>query len=140
MKNNCEREKRNAVYSFSGYNNTAGVMKLEKINTLLPTLKTKKRYIAYEIICKKEIKKDDFKKAFLAEGLRLFGELGMADMEAVFIKQKNNKGFMKVKLGTVDKARSVFALIKEINNNQTIVRSIIASGTIKSLTKKIESL
>jgi len=110
---------------------------MEKINTLLPTLKTKKRYIAYEVLSSKDITKSEFRLSFAETGTRFFGEYGYSEIEPVFIKHEKNKGVIKVKNSQVDKARAIFSLMKKIGNNDIIVRSVIASGTIKRLNAKI---
>ncbi|MBW3011084.1 hypothetical protein KY335_03750 [Candidatus Woesearchaeota archaeon] len=112
------------------------------IKPLKPSLKEQIRYIAFKIISVKEIK--DFSKVndAVLEHISMFiGELGMAKAGPSLIKnkwkQKEQAGVIKVNRRYVDHIKSSLSLIKEINNQRVIVKSISTSGMINKAGKAI---
>lgn len=103
-------------------------------------MKSKKRYLSYEITPAIAINKSDFEKAFMQKGLELYGTMGYSEMEAMMVKQISNKGFMKVKNNYVDRAKAIFAAMEKINDKSITVKSIHASGTINKLMIKTKNL
>ena len=106
----------------------------KQLKTLLPTLKEKKRYLAFEIVSNHEIK--DYKaisEEIMAKSLELIGQLGVAKAGIQPLKDtfKANKGIIKVNVKHVDELKAALTFIKKINNKEVIVKSIGASGILK---------
>ena len=100
---------------------------------LLPTLRQKKRYIAFEIQAEKVFSPSEMEGAVM-EALQLFlGQLGMAKAAPLFLKEraKNNGFILKVGHRFVDEAKAAVILIKKIKNTPVLLRSITTSGTLK---------
>jgi len=102
----------------------------------LPSLRERKRYLAFEIISEKPIK--DFtavSKAVWEKALQYIGELGCAEAGLMMLPDKYNKerqrGLIRVNNKSLDKLRATLALIEQIDNQQVIMRSRGASGILK---------
>lgn len=116
-------------------------MAKKKIKPILPSLREKKRYLAFEIISKSKIAGyDAVEKSIFEKSAEFLGQLGMARAGMIFLKDKWNqnlqRGLIRVNNKHVDELRAALTLIKEINNNETIVRSIGVSGILKKANKK----
>ncbi len=102
----------------------------------MPTLKEKKRYIAFEIISDKEIK--DFKaisNEIIGKSQQLIGELGMAKAGIQLIKDcfnpKLQRGIIKINHKSVDEVKTALSFIKNINSQKAVVNTIGVSGILK---------
>lgn len=112
-----------------------GVINMQKMKTLLPSLKEKKRYIAFEAITKNKLSGDSLK--IITRKINSFlGVLESSEAGIMPIEFKNNKGIIKVNNKYVDKVKSAFIFINEINNEKIILRSIAVSGMINKARKQ----
>ena len=116
-------------------------MNKNKIKPLLPTLREKKRYLAFEIISKSKI--DDFskvKEAILESATRFLGESGMAKAGILILPDKFNRekqrGIIRISHKMTNELRASLTLIKRINEQDVIVRSLGLSGILKKAEKK----
>ena len=99
---------------------------------MMPTLKEKKRYIAFEVLSKAKITKKAAQNAINKSILELIGNLGYAKAANQFIDVwKNNKGIIKVSHTEVEKLKASLLFVESIDNNEAIVRSIGSSGILK---------
>ncbi len=100
---------------------------------LLPSLKSKKRYVVFEIISTKAFLFEEVEEAVLAALQHFLGELGVAHASPMLIKEKykNNTFIIKVNPTYVKECIAALMLIKKIKNTPVIVRSKITSGTLK---------
>lgn len=111
------------------------------MKSLLPSLKEKTRYIAFEIISEKAIK--DFKtveKAIKEAVLAFIGQLGLAKANLILIKDcwlpEKQRGIIKVNNQSLNEVKMSLALIKEINSNKTIINCIGVSGILNKAKKR----
>lgn len=79
----------------------------KKVFLMLPTLKEKKRYIAFET---RDISFKDFSGIIVSVWTKLFGLFGVADAGLQFIKFNKGKGILRVNNSFVNHARAVFCL------------------------------
>ncbi|MCK4670362.1 MAG: hypothetical protein KAT43_04095 [Nanoarchaeota archaeon] len=112
------------------------------IKPLKPSLKEQIRYITFKIDSNKEIKDfSNVNKAILNHISKFIGELGMAKAGPALIrnkwKPKEQAGMIKVNRRYVDHIKSSLSLIKTINNQRVIVKSIATSGMINKAGKSI---
>jgi len=112
-----------------------------KLQPILPSLRERKRYLAFEIISKDKI--TDFSKieeAISSASLQLFGEIGTSKAGIIFLKDKYNenlqKGLIRINNKEVNNIRSALTLIKEINHKEVIVKSLGVSGILKKAMNK----
>ncbi|NTV23390.1 MAG: hypothetical protein HGA85_03370 [Nanoarchaeota archaeon] len=92
---------------------------------LLPTLRSKKRYLAYQVIG--EPREDMFYK--IRESFRAsFGSFALAKAGLVDLKLWNGtRGIIKVNREYLDQLKAAICLLQE----NVLVRSTIVSGTLK---------
>ena len=107
-----------------------------KIKPLSPSLREKKRYLVFEVLSEAKIK--DFSKvkdSILETGSFFLGKLGMAEAGIILMEDKydanKNKGIIRVNHKHVHHLKSVLTLVKKIDDNEVIVRSIGVSGILK---------
>ncbi|MBD3304289.1 hypothetical protein GF343_04020 [Candidatus Woesearchaeota archaeon] len=116
------------------------VFSMAKIKPVLPSLREKKRYLAFEIISKEPIKDfSDVSRAVWKALLDLSGVLGAAKagiwlLSDKFYKDKQ-KGLIKVNHRNVDLLKSALCTIRQINGTDVIVRSVGLSGILKKAEK-----
>ncbi len=112
-------------------------LRVSKIKNFLPSLKEKRRYIVYELLKDKmeNISINDVNKAIKSNLLRFLGELGYAKASPMFINDiKNkaqNKGIIRISNRFIDEVRTGISLVKEINGNKVLIRTIGISGILK---------
>ncbi len=105
------------------------------MRSLLPTLKEKKRYLAFEIISENPIKSfSEVSNQITNSYTKFFGEVGLAEAGIIVMKDNYNetsqKGIIKVNTNYLDKLKTALALTKEINRNKIIFKSLGASGIL----------
>ncbi len=112
---------------------------MKGLKPLLPTLKEKKRYLAFEIISKSKIKAfSEVSKAIWASTLSFAGTNGAARMGIQILKYDpdKQKGLIRVAHRNIDELKASITLINQIENQPAIVRSIGASGILAKAEKK----
>jgi ribonuclease P/MRP protein subunit POP5 len=103
------------------------------MRSLLPTLKEKKRYLAFEIISEEPIKSfSEVSNQITNSYTKFFGEIGASEAGIITMKEhyNNQKGIIKVNNNYLDKLKTALALTKEINKNKIIFKSLGASGVL----------
>jgi len=109
-----------------------------RFNVQKPTLREKKRYIAFEAISEAMLNFDDVAKEIKMALTRLVGETGTAKAGLMFLPDwKNNKGIIRISRNAVIETKSALALIKEIKQQKVIIRSICTSGMLNKARKAI---
>ena len=113
----------------------------KKIKPMLPSLREKKRYLVFEIISKQKI--DNFnlvEKSIMNNALTFLGQLGIAKAGAMMLKDKWNKelqrGIIRINHKHVDEMKAALTLIKKIENNDVVVKSVGVSGILNKAENK----
>jgi len=114
---------------------------MKGLKPLLPTLKEKKRYLAFEIISKSKIKAfSEVSKAIWNATLSFAGTKGAAKMGIWVFPEKYNmtkqRGLIRVEHRSLDEMKASLTLIKEIEEQPVVVRSIGASGIMAKAEQK----
>lgn len=111
-----------------------------KLKPILPTLRERKRYLAFEILSKSKIK--DFSSvssAIWASLLSFLGELGASKAGIWVLSDKydadSQRGIIRVNNKYVNELKSSLSLIEDIGGKEVIVRSIGASGILQKASK-----
>lgn len=113
-----------------------------KVKRLLPSLREKKRYVAFEIISKDRVTAFADVARAVQRSLRfLVGELGAgaAGTQVMDYQAANQRGLVRVSHTSMDALRASFAFITNIENKQVLVRSIGASGILKKAKQYMEA-
>lgn len=114
---------------------------MKKLKPLLPTLKERKRYLAYEIISEHRISNfNDISTSFWDSIIENMGSIGAADAGIMLLddtyKSDIQKGLIRVGHKKVDDLRYSLMNITEIAGHDSIVRSVGISGILKKAKDK----
>ena len=105
---------------------------------ILPSsLREKKRYIAFEVICESEPvdRKALLDEIFFATQM-LVGDLGSSEIGYRLMDFDGSRGIMKVNLDAVELARAAIATVSAIKGNRATIKILGVTGTIKSAMEK----
>ena len=94
---------------------------------LKPSLRTRYRYILFEVIGEKV---EEPEKMVYKELINLVGKIGAAEM-GIKVMSKNNKFFIKVERDYLNIVRGIIPLIKHLGNYKARPLILKTSGTIK---------
>ena len=107
----------------------------------MPSLREKKRYIAFEIISEKPI--IEFSKVSSAiwdSCLSYLGTLGVSKAGIWILPDKysaeSQRGLIRVSRKEVDKVKAAFITIRQVDGQDVIVRSLGVSGILNKAEQK----
>lgn len=103
---------------------------------VLPSLREKKRYLAFEIVSKIKIKDvSAVSEAVHSSVLHYLGDRGAAAAGVIMLKERFNhaaqRGIVRVNHKYLDMLKASLCFIKNIAGNEVIVQSIGSSGILK---------
>lgn len=108
------------------------------VKAMKPSMREKKRYIAFEVLAEKPLTRDAVIREIRESMNSLIGTLGMAKAGLIFLPDwENNMGVLRISHKYTDIAKSAIALVKQINGNNVILKSVNVSGILKKSRKKI---
>ena len=113
---------------------------MAKKTILKPTLREKKRYIAFEIVSKNRLQAKDVAETVWQSCLGYLGEKGCAAAGIHFLNeqwnQEKQKGMIRVENNHVNDLKTALALVKKIGNEEIVIRSLGTSGIINKLVQR----
>ena len=113
---------------------------MQKQKPLLPSLREKKRYVAFEVIPKKRLTAAKIAKTIQLALLQYTGIKGAAKAGVMFLTDKYNpetqKGLVKVSHDAVDDLKAALAFIDKVDDEKVIVQTLGVSGILKKAEKK----
>lgn len=106
---------------------------MTSLNPIPPVMRARNRYVVYEAICERPLRREDVGKAVWRETLTFLGELGASRsaLRIVEFDEKKQKGIIKVDHKHVDEAKVALALVREINKKPVILNVLGVSGILK---------
>ena len=112
-----------------------------KIKPLLPSLRERKRYLAYEVISKHRFNDAIHVDQAITEAANgLLGSLGRAKAGILTINDQWNanmqRGIMRVNNKHVDDLKASLIFVKNIEGNDVVIKSVGASGILKKAQQK----
>jgi ribonuclease P/MRP protein subunit POP5 len=128
---------------------------IQKLKILPPTIRDKKRYIAFELIFHGEIGREDVISMVLDASLYLFGANGAGKFDLWIVKlwpcrtgedntenvnEHKMKGILRCRREEVDSVRAVLPTITKFRGKNVVFHTLGISGTIKSATKNFIKL
>ena len=107
---------------------------------LPPTLREKKRYLAFEIISEEKVEFGDVVNAFWHSLLNLIGEVGASRANIWFVADswdaEKQRGLIRCDNKYVEYVRVALALIERIGDKRVIIYTLGVSGTMKAAKRK----
>ncbi len=112
-----------------------------KLRLVLPSLREKKRYLAFEVISKEKIRDASaVSNVIFEQSLRFLGKLGVAKAGMMMLNDKWNselqRGILKVSHKHVEDVRAAFTFVSQIDGSDAIIRSLGVSGMLNKAEKK----
>lgn len=105
-----------------------------RLKPLSPTLREKKRYIAFEVLTESVVTLADVVKSIKNVMRGFLGDLTMARLGVLFLKDwKNHRGIIRVATPYVDEVRATLVLVQEVAQQKAVVRSLAVSGTVNKI-------
>ena len=102
----------------------------------LPVLRTRRRYLAFEVDAEGEIWSKDLVEEIYSSQLSLFGDAGVARNRLKLISFRNGHGLLRCHHRHIQETRAVLAAVCSIKGTRAAIRTKGLSGTIKSATEK----
>jgi len=114
---------------------------MEKRPKLLsPSLRSRKRYLAFQVLSEEKIKYEDLSNSIWHSLLNLLGEIGTSKAELWIVKNlysdQKQLGLIRCSHIMVEQVRTALALIERIGDTRIIVNVLGVSGTMKAARKK----
>lgn len=115
---------------------------MAKLKPILPSLREKKRYLAFEVLSKNKIKAYSGVSKAIWQGMLSFnGTRGAAQAGMLLMPEKYNdktqRGIIRVNHKAVDALKGSLVLVQDIDTTPSIVRSLGVSGSLKKATTYI---
>ena len=116
-------------------------MAKSKLKPVLPSLREKKRYLAFEVISKEKISDVNLiSSAIMEASLRFLGQFGAAKAGLMVLSNKWNaqlqRGIMKVSHKHVDAVKAALTFADKIDNADVIFKSVGVSGILRKAENK----
>ncbi|MCD7781275.1 MAG: hypothetical protein LUG89_01035 [Methanosphaera sp.] len=119
-----------------------------KLKILPPTIREKKRYIAFDLFTTKNIKKNELINLLGSTLINLYGQIesGHINLWVINIKPVTNntrvqyKGLIKCQRGYEEEVLLCLSSITHHKSNPLVIHTLSTSGTIKSLDDKYNLL
>ncbi len=112
-----------------------------KIKRLPPTLRDRKRYVAFAVDCDEALKRDEVAKLVWREATGFFGEKDMAlmNIRVLDFDEDSQLGFLVCNHKAVGDVKAALALVNSTDGRKVLVVPIGVSGTLRALKKKFLS-
>jgi len=103
-----------------------------KLKPILPSLREKKRYIAFEILAEDMLELKSVENAIVGTSQGFLGELTMAKTGMRMLPDtfNDNKGLIRVGSPYVDHVKAALGLVDKIDQKPVSVRSLGVSGIL----------
>jgi len=116
-------------------------MAKSKIKPLLPSLREKKRYLAYEVISKNKFYDAvHVNEAILDAANEFLGNMGMASAGIIPIDDKwdenSQRGIIRVNNKHVDDLKASLIFVTNIGGKEVIVKTVGSSGILRKAQQK----
>ncbi|WP_410507037.1 Rpp14/Pop5 family protein [Methanosarcina hadiensis] len=103
---------------------------------LLPSLRAKKRYLAFELISEEPASRSDIVKEVMSSASFLLGDITTSDCDIKVLGFENGKGIIQCSHTKVKETRASIAALTRINGKRATLHVLGTSGTVKRATEK----
>jgi len=107
-----------------------------KQKLLKSSLREKKRYLVYSVMSEAKLNYKDIKEEIIKKFIDYFGNFSFSRANLKFLEFENNTGIIKLNNKYLDQLRATFCLVRKINKEDAIVRSLGVSGMINRAKSK----
>lgn len=103
---------------------------------LLPSLRAKKRYLAFELICGEPVNRNDLIKEVMSAASALLGDVVASECDIKVLGFEDCKGVIQCAHTRVKETRASLATLTRINGKRATLHILGVSGTIKRVNEK----
>ena len=107
-----------------------------KLKPLRPSMRSRRRYLVFELISDSSFSKDQLIRALNRTGLHFLGERGYSSLKLSLLVFENNRGIIRFMYKKRQSVKAILALLTEIDGTNIIARTLGVSGTIKKAREK----
>lgn len=102
----------------------------------LPTLRDKKRYIAFEVTSERAINRNELYKEISGSTGSLFGDAGCSEIDFKLLSFDGRCGIMRCAHGRTQETRAALACVNKINGMRVSILVLGISGTVRGAMEK----
>jgi ribonuclease P/MRP protein subunit POP5 len=106
------------------------------LKRLLPSLRLKKRYLAFELICEEPANRNDLIKEVMSSASSLLGDVIASECDIKVLGFEDCKGVIQCTHTRVKETRASLATLTKIYGKRATLHILGASGTIKRVNEK----
>lgn len=103
---------------------------------LLPSLRAKKRYLAFELISEEPASRGDVIKELMSSASSLLGDATASECDIKVLGFENNMGIVQCSHTEVKETRASMASLTRINGKRATLHVLGTSGTVKRANEK----
>ncbi len=102
----------------------------------LPTLREKKRYLAFEVMSEQPFTRSDLSLEIFNSICSLFGDTGTSEINAVLLSYDGKYGIVRCERDKTTEIRAGLACINRIRGSRVSILVLGISGTVKGAMEK----
>ncbi len=102
----------------------------------LPTLREKKRYIAFEVISERAVTRHEMWEEISGSVCSLFGDRGASEINAGLLSFDGQHGLLRCERERTTEARAALACIYNARNGRISIAVLGISGTVRGAMEK----
>jgi ribonuclease P/MRP protein subunit POP5 len=106
------------------------------LKRLLPSLRVKKRYLAFELISEVPVSRSDLFKEVVSSASSLLGDVVTSECDIKMLGFEDRKGIIQCSHTKVKETRASLATLTRINGKRVTLHVLGTSGTVKRATEK----
>lgn len=103
---------------------------------LPPTLRDKKRYLAFELISEHDVTREELLREMFSRVGSLIGDIGSSECGIRVLTFDDSKGIIRCSRTKTDQARAALATITHIGGKRVMLHIFGISGTVAGATEK----
>lgn len=103
---------------------------------LLPSLRAKKRYLAFELISESSVSRSDLIKEIMFSASSLLGDVATSKCDIRVLGFEDWKGIIQCSHTKVKETRASLTTLTRINGKRATLHVLGTSGTVKRATEK----
>ena len=103
---------------------------------LPPTLRDKKRYLAFELICEHDVTREELIREMFSCVGSLIGDVGSSKCGIRVLTFEDSKGIIQCAHTKTEQTRAAVATITHIGGKRAVVHILGISGTVAGATEK----
>jgi ribonuclease P/MRP protein subunit POP5 len=106
------------------------------LKRLLPSLRSKKRYLAFELISEGPASRSDMVKEVMSSASSLLGDVTASECDIKVLGFEDWKGIIQCSHTKVKETRATLAALTRVNGKRATLHILGTSGTVKRVTEK----